>query len=81
MRNQHLYQSPAIVSIRSLQITISLTQGTVLILLKYRVEKLLAWLWIEPTTLDLGSQSGPCDLSAIATHLFCFYVDLSLTEG
>jgi len=34
--------------------------------LQYGVEKLLAGAWIEPTTLDLGSQSGAYDLSAKA---------------
>jgi len=41
--------------------------------LQSSVEKLLAQLAIEPTTLDLGSQSGAYDLSATLTlnkHLF-----------
>jgi len=42
-------------------------QGTLLIFLQSRVEKLLAWLGIEPTPSDFGSQSGMFDLSAMAT--------------
>jgi len=51
-----------------MQITITLTESTLLIFLQSRVEKLLAWVvGIEPTTLDLSFQSGAYDLSATAT--------------
>jgi len=51
----------------SLQITITLTEGALLIFfLQSGFEKLLVWPGIEPTTttLDLISQSGAFDLSA-----------------
>jgi len=48
-------------SLSSLQTTFTLTECTLLIFLQYGV---------EPTTLDLGSQSGALDLSATATP-FC----------
>jgi len=38
-------------------------------LLQYWVEKLLAWLGIEPKTLDLSSQSGAYDLSTTEKNL------------
>jgi len=47
--DQHLYKSPAIVSMVT-KISIALTEGALLIFLQSRVEKLLAW--------HLGSQSG-----------------------
>jgi len=52
----------------SLPITISLTDGAMVIFLQSEVEN--CWherLSIEPTTLDLCSQSGAYDLSATAT--------------
>jgi len=53
----------------SLQITITLIERTMLIFLQSGVKKLLAWAasGIESTTLDLSSQSGAYDLSAMAT--------------
>jgi len=54
----------------SLQISITLTEGGLLIFLQSGVEKLLAWAaGIQPTTLDFSSQSGAFDLSAMATPL------------
>jgi len=46
----------------SLQTTITLAEGAVLIFLQSEVEKLLAWPSIEPTTLDLDAydQSAIC---------------------
>jgi len=64
MRDQHLYLSPAItifLGLGSLQITITLTESTLLIFLQSGVEKLLVWPVIEPTTLGLSSQSGAFD--------------------
>jgi len=53
----------------SLQIFITLTEDPSLIFLQSGVEKLLACgRGFEPTTLDLTSQSGAYDLSAMATH-------------
>jgi len=42
MRNQHLYESPAI-EVYGLQITMTLTESALLIFLQSGVEKLLAW--------------------------------------
>jgi len=40
-----------------LKITITLTEGDLLIFLQFGIEKLLVWLGgIEPTALDLSSQ-------------------------
>jgi len=38
--------------------TFSLVEGALLIFLLFGVEKLLAWLGIESTTLDFSSQAG-----------------------
>jgi len=48
-----------------LQITLTLTVGPCSIFLQSKVEKLQSCVGIELTTLDLGSQSGAYDLSAI----------------
>jgi len=51
-----------------MQITVTLTESALLIFLQSVVKKLLAWQpGIEPTTLDLSSQSGAYDLSATVT--------------
>jgi len=65
MRDQHLYKSPSVEVYWSLQITINLTESALLIFfcnlgLKNCWHGLLG---IEPTTLDLGSQSGAYNLS------------------
>jgi len=57
MPDQHLYKS-----LWSLQITFTLTEGALFIILQSSVEKLLAWLGIELTTLDLCSQASTYDL-------------------
>jgi len=46
-----------------------MTEGAILIFLQSGIETLLGWPGIEPTTLDLSSLSGACDLSAMATSL------------
>jgi len=66
MRNQHLYERPIKVVYKLLQVTNTLTQSALFIFLQSGDEKLLPWLVIEPTTLNLGSQSGAHDLSATA---------------
>jgi len=62
MPNQHLFKS-----LWSLQITVTLTEGVLLIFMQSGDEKLLE---IEPTTLDLGSQANANDLSGRATPGF-----------
>jgi len=42
----------------TLQITTTLTEDALLIFWQLGVEKMLAWPGIEPTTLNLSSQSG-----------------------
>jgi len=61
----------------SLQITITLSECAWLIILQFGFVKLLAWtrLGIEPTTLDLSSQSGAYNLSATATSIISIRVD------
>jgi len=51
----------------SLQIAITLNESALLIFLQSGVEKLLTWPGIEPTTLDLGSQSSGYGHSAKPT--------------
>jgi len=58
----------------SLQISITLAEGALLIFSQYGVEKLLAWPGIEPTPLDLSSQSGVYDLAATTTPVCCFSI-------
>jgi len=67
MPDQHLYQSPCHRH-TSLQIIITLTEDAYLIFLQSGVEKLLAWPKIEPIIINLLSQSGAYDLSAMATN-------------
>jgi len=58
----NLYKSPAIdkeLQLWSLQVTTTMTEGAFFAIQEN--EKLLAWLGIEPTTLDLRSQSGAFD--------------------
>jgi len=57
------------VSLWSLQITITMTEGALLIFLQSGVEKFVG---TKPTTLDLGSQSSGFDLSAKKLNLFTF---------
>jgi len=64
-----------------------MTEGSLLIFCNL-VWKMLAWLEIEPATLDLNSQSGAYDLSETYTLLrlkkiFCnpFQTSKSLTQG
>jgi len=49
--------------------TIILSEGALLIYLHYRVEKLLSWLGIQSTTLDLSSQSGAFDHLAMTNSM------------
>jgi len=58
----------------SLQINIKLTEITLLIFLRSRIEKLPAWVGTEPTTLDLDYQSGAFDHKAKATPVQNFVV-------
>jgi len=54
MCDQHLYRSPSVdikLYLWSQEITITLTEDALLIFLQYGVEKLLAWLGIEPQYL------------------------------
>jgi len=51
----------------SLQIFITLSGVVLLMFLQSVVEKLLAWLGLNPTTLDLSSQLGALDHLAMAT--------------
>jgi len=54
-----------------MQITITLTESALLIFCNPGLKNCWhGWLGIEPTTLDLSSQSGACYLSATATHDF-----------
>jgi len=69
----YLYNNPIIDLIMSLQITITLTDSTLLIILQSEVEKFQAWPGIGP--LDLSSQLGPYDLSAMLSPY------LPLTRG
>jgi len=50
------------------EITIKLTESAGLIFLLYGHEKLLTRLGIEDTTLNLSSQTGIVDHSAMGTH-------------
>jgi len=55
---------------KALQITvITLIGGALYIFLQSWVKKLLQWPWIKPTTLDLGSQYGAYNLSAIGYQI------------
>jgi len=60
MRNQDLYESPTLRHIelhqRPLQISITLTEGALLIFLRSWAEKLLALSEIKATTLDIGTE-------------------------
>jgi len=59
-----------IINLWSLQITTTLTEGPLFIFLQSGVEKLQAYgSVIEPTPLDLCSQSGAYDLTATVTSL------------
>jgi len=69
MLEQHLYKSPTIEVNGFLQVSITLTYGALLIFFQSEVKKLLVWLAIEPTTLDLGSKSGVVDLSDTTSPL------------
>jgi len=62
MHDQHL--SVLQLSAWSLPITTTQTEGVLLIIFQSGVEK---WPVIEPTTLDLGSQSVACDHSTSAS--------------
>jgi len=52
----------------SLQITIPLTEGLLLIFMQSKFKKLLLWPGIEPTNI-VSSYSGACDLSAMTTPI------------
>jgi len=55
MHNQHVYENPTVdinLCLWSLQITITLTEGALLIILQPGLEKLLEWLGIETSTID-----------------------------
>jgi len=68
MRYHHLYKSPTVdikLCPRSPQISITLNEIALLVFCDFGVEKLLAWLWIEPAMLDLSYQSGAYDLAAM----------------
>jgi len=60
MPDQHLYESHAIVAV----VIVDYYYSASWCLVDF-FEKLLAWLGIEPTTLDLGPRSGTFDLSTI----------------
>jgi len=55
--------------LESIQITITLTYGVLLIFLQSEVEKLLGWLRLNPTTFDPSFQSGSFDHQATAPQL------------
>jgi len=62
-------------------IAVSLTKGALLIFLQSRFEKLLTWLWIEPTTSDLSPQSGAFDHSAMPTLAVMINIFLATSDG
>jgi len=69
MCNRHLHKSPRHRSLGSLQITITLTESALLIFFAMWGLKIagMGGRGIEPTTLEVSSQSGAYDLSARAT--------------
>jgi len=56
----------------SLQIIITLTEGTLLIFITIEGQKLLACLGVKSRTFDLFSQSDAYDHSPMATPIFAF---------
>jgi len=69
-QTQHLQKSHAVdleLSLWSLEIIITLSKCVLLIFFKSMAEKLLAHPGIEPTILDVASQSLANDNSALAT--------------
>jgi len=82
MRNQHFFKRPTI-EVWSLQITISLTEVALLIFFAIRGWKIagMGQPGIEPTTIDLSSQSGAYNFSAAAALLLLLGFSRSIGMG
>jgi len=69
----HLYKSN-LMSTVTVDYYIGVTESALLIFLQSRVEKLLAWLDVEPTSLDLSFQSGSHDRLASAMNILIDFI-------